>query len=90
MFNKKKILKGLLRACEKRPIPIIVLENLVYELERYLHDTNLEREISSAQIGELVLGKLKDIDEVAYIRFASVYRKFSSMSSFLNELQSLK
>jgi len=88
-FDKSKILNGLTRACEKRPIPLAVLENVANEIEQLLQNT-LEREVSTNVIGELIMKKLKEIDQVAYIRFVSVYRSFDDIDSFLKELEIIK
>ena len=87
-FDRDKLLNGLLRACEKRPVSIDQLEKVIDEVEVNIHNS-LEREVSSGQIGELVMHKLKTIDEVAYVRFASVYRQFKDVNSFMDELKSL-
>lgn len=87
-FDRNKVLGGLIRACEKRPVPYHVLEELVGEIEQVLQN-QMEREISSAQIGELVMERLKKIDEVAYVRFASVYRQFKDINTFMAELNKL-
>ncbi|MFA6308255.1 MAG: transcriptional regulator NrdR [Clostridia bacterium] len=87
-FNRDKLLDGLLRACEKRPVSVADLEKLVEEVESQIYNS-LEREITSKRIGELVLMKLKKMDEVAYIRFASVYRDFKDINSFMDELVKL-
>lgn len=87
-FDRDKLLNGLLRACEKRPVSIEQLEKVIDEVEVNIHNS-LEREVSSGQIGELVMHKLKSIDEVAYVRFASVYRQFKDVNSFMDELKSL-
>lgn len=87
-FNRDKLLNGLLRACEKRPVSVADLEKLVEEVESQIYNS-LEREITSKRIGELVLMKLKKMDEVAYIRFASVYRDFKDINSFMDELVKL-
>ena len=88
-FDADKLLSKLIRACVKRPVPIHLLETLVEEVENIIL-SDMKREITSQQIGEMVLQKLKDIDEVAYVRFASVYRNFNSVDSFLVELENLK
>lgn len=88
LFDEQKILKGLLRACEKRSITLDILESLVSEIESYIYNNCSEREISSSKIGELVLERLRTVDEVAYIRFASVYRRFNNIDSFFEELKS--
>ncbi|MDK2800987.1 MAG: transcriptional repressor NrdR [Clostridiales bacterium] len=87
-FNRDKLMNGLLRACEKRPISLHSLENIVNEIEGAIYNS-LEREVTSHQIGEMVMQKLKDLDEVAYVRFASVYRQFKDINNFLNELNKL-
>lgn len=89
VFNNEKLLNGLMRACEKRPVSIKALENVVREVESSILNS-LEKEIYSTQIGELALEKLKSIDQVAYVRFASVYRKFDDVKSFVEELKNLK
>lgn len=87
-FDRNKLLNGLLRACEKRPISLETLENIVDEIEAKLQNS-LDREIPSSQIGIYVMDRLKEIDEVAYVRFASVYRQFKDINSFMDELSSL-
>ena len=89
MFNRTKLLNGLLRACEKRPVSLPQLENMVDEIESHFQNA-LQREVTSTQIGEMALKRLRDLDQVAYIRFASVYREFQDIHSFLVELESLK
>ena len=87
-FNREKLLKGMVRACEKRPVPIDTLEKIVDEIESEIQ-SSLDREITSVKIGELVMDKLKDVDEVAYVRFASVYRQFKDINTFMSELKKL-
>ncbi len=87
-FNREKLMNGMLRACEKRPVSIETLEVAINDIETVLQNS-LDREVSSEKIGELVMEKLKDIDEVAYVRFASVYRSFKDVNSFMAELTSL-
>ncbi len=87
-FDRQKLLAGMLRACEKRPISISVLEDACTEIEQTLQNT-LAREVSSVTVGELVMEKLRDIDEVAYVRFASVYRQFKDINTFRDELNKL-
>ncbi len=87
-FDRNKILRGLEKACEKRPISVEVIENLVSDLERELQETG-EREINSKVIGEKLISKLYEIDEVAYVRFASVYRSFKDVNQFMDELKEL-
>ena len=83
-----KIVKGILTACEKRPVSIKQIENIVFLIEKELIESG-KREIQSSQIGELVIKHLYSIDQVAYIRFASVYRSFDDLSQFLDELNKL-
>ena len=87
-FNRDKLMTGLLRACEKRPVSIGTLDNMIDEIETVLQNS-LDREVSSEKIGELVMEKLKTIDEVAYVRFASVYRQFKDINTFMRELSKL-
>ena len=87
-FIREKLLKGMVRACEKRPVPIDTLEKIVDEIESEIQNS-LDREITSVKIGELVMDKLKDVDEVAYVRFASVYRQFKDINTFMSELKKL-
>ncbi len=87
-FNRDKLMTGLLRACEKRPVSIDTLDNLIDEIEVIIQNS-LDREVSSEKIGELVMEKLKAVDEVAYVRFASVYRQFKDINSFMTELNNL-
>ncbi|MGI5935365.1 MAG: transcriptional regulator NrdR [Oscillospiraceae bacterium] len=87
-FDKMKLLNGMLRACEKRPVPIQEIENIANEIEQELQNS-LEREITSTKIGELVMKRLKNVDEVAYVRFASVYRQFKDINTFMEELNKL-
>ena len=87
-FDRNKVLGGLIRACEKRPVPYHVLEEMVNEIEQSLQNT-MEREVTSSHIGELVMERLKLVDEVAYVRFASVYRQFKDINTFMSELNKL-
>ena len=87
-FDRNKLLNGMLRACEKRPVSIEVLEKGVNEIEASLQNS-LDREVTSQKIGELAMDKLKGIDEVAYVRFASVYRQFRDINTFMDELGKL-
>ncbi|MCI5836790.1 MAG: transcriptional regulator NrdR [Veillonellaceae bacterium] len=89
MFDRDKLLRGLMRACDRRGIEIAQLNELIFEVERELRN-RLVQEVSSEELGELVLAKLKDLDQVAYIRFASVYRRFSNIRDFMNELERLQ
>lgn len=88
VFDRQKLLNGMLRACEKRPVSIEVLEKAVDEIESKLSNS-LDREITSTRIGELTMDSLKNIDEVAYVRFASVYRQFRDINTFMDELGKL-
>lgn len=87
-FDRVKLFNGMLRACEKRPVPIGEIENAVSEIEAELQNS-LDREITSVHIGELAMEKLKKLDEVAYVRFASVYRQFKDINTFMDELAKL-
>lgn len=87
-FNRDKLLTGMLRACEKRPVSIDQMENMIDEIETTIQNT-LDREVTSEKIGELVMDKLKAVDEVAYVRFASVYRQFKDINTFMSELNKL-
>jgi transcriptional repressor NrdR len=87
-FDRQKVLEGLLRACEKRPVPIAKLAEVVDAVESALAE-NPEREVSTAAVGDLVLERLKKLDKIAYVRFASVYRDFQDAESFLVELKDL-
>ena len=87
-FNRDKLMNGLLRACEKRPVSFDTLDNMIDEIEVIIQNS-LDREVSSEKIGELVMEKLKNIDEVAYVRFASVYRQFKDINTFMRELNKL-
>ena len=88
-FDREKLITRLLRACGKRPVSFEVLQNVVIEVENELLNS-FTNEVSSTQIAELTMKKLKDIDVVAYIRFVSVYHEFSSVEEFMNELQKLE
>ncbi len=87
-FSRDKLLNGLLRACEKRPVSIETLDRIITDIEMKIQNS-LDREVSSDKIGELVMEKLKDVDEVAYVRFASVYRQFKDINTFMDELNTL-
>lgn len=87
-FDRNKVLNGMLRACEKRPVSTAALENAVKEIEQVVQNS-LEREVSTEFIGELVMERLKALDEVAYVRFASVYRQFKDINSFMHELNKI-
>ncbi len=89
VFDRNKVLKGMLRACEKRPVSTSELETAISQIEATLQSAT-DREVSSVYIGELIMEKLREIDEVAYVRFASVYKAFDSASSFIEEISKLK
>ncbi len=84
-FDRNKLLGGMLRACEKRPVSLDALERAVNEIEATLQNS-LDREVTSVYIGELAMDKLRELDEVAYVRFASVYRQFKDINTFMDEL----
>ena len=88
VFDRTKLIGGMLRACEKRPVPLEVIEEAVDDIETALQNS-IDREVTSIKIGELAMDKLKNIDEVAYVRFASVYRQFRDINSFMDELARL-
>ncbi len=88
VFDRNKLFNGMLRACEKRPVSLEKIETAVNEIEAALQNS-LDREVTSVHIGELAMDKLKDLDEVAYVRFASVYRQFKDINTFMDELAKL-
>jgi transcriptional repressor NrdR len=88
-FDRNKILNGITRACEKRPVSSESIEAIVNSIEADLRDNN-DREVSSMVIGEMVMNQLRSLDEVAYVRFASVYRQFTDLNSFINTIDQLK
>lgn len=88
-FDRSKILNGLIKACEKRPIPLSALEETTDKVERELRNS-MEREISSRLIGEVLMKYLRELDHISYVRFASVYREFTDIDNFMQELNSLK
>lgn len=88
VFDRQKVTAGILRACEKRPVTLEEVERIVQFVEKTLYN-NMEKEVSSLKIGEMVLKKLRDVDEVAYVRFASVYRQFRDVSEFNHEVKVL-
>ena len=88
VFDRQKLLNGMLRACEKRPVSFDELERISEEIEQNLQNS-LEREVSTEAIGEQVMDKLRSVDEVAYVRFASVYRQFKDIDTFMHELNKL-
>ena len=85
-FDKVKLINGMVRACEKRPVTLSQLESIADDIEQELQSA-LEREISTVDIGEMVMARLKTVDEVAYVRFASVYRQFADVKNFMQELE---
>ena len=87
-FDRRKVLDGMLRACEKRPVSLDQIEKMALEIEQSLQNS-LEREIRTDDIGQLVMEKLKGVDEVAYVRFASVYRQFKDINTFMEELSKI-
>lgn len=88
LFDRQKVLNGLIRACEKRAIPTEMLDRAVDNIEQAILNS-MEREVTSLHIGELVMDELKKIDEVAYVRFASVYREFKDINTFMDELKNM-
>jgi transcriptional repressor NrdR len=87
-FDRKKVLAGIMKACEKRPISVEKMEEIVIFIERAVQKKS-DREVSSSRIGELIMEKLKILDDVAYVRFASVYRQFKDVSQFMEELKDI-
>ncbi len=87
-YNRDKILNGIIRACEKRPVSMSDMESIVDSIESQLQNS-LKKEVTSKNIGEMVMNRLKEIDEVAYVRFASVYRQFKDINTFMDELKKL-
>ena len=87
-FDRVKLINGMVRACEKRPVSLSQLESIADEIEQELQSA-LEREVSTVDIGEMVMKRIKLIDEVAYVRFASVYRSFKDINTFMEELTKL-
>ena len=88
-FDRSKLLNGIIRACEKRPVSIADMEKIVDDIEIGLNNM-MEKEVESTFIGELVMERLKDLDEVAYVRFASVYRQFTDINTFVSEIEKLQ
>ena len=88
MFDRNKLINGLLRACEKRPVSIASIQEIAEKVDRDLR-SRTEREVSTQQIGEIAMGHLKELDQVAYVRFASVYRQFADIDNFMHELETL-
>ncbi len=87
-FDRNKLLRGMVRACEKRPVSMADLEAVVSEIEALVQNS-LDREVSTGKIGEMVMERIKPLDEVAYVRFASVYRQFKDINSFMHELNKI-
>ena len=87
-FDPSKIKNGIIKSCEKRPVPMFKIDKLVEDVKKQVYNS-LNQEITSKEIGEMVMNGLKDIDEVAYVRFASVYRSFKDISTFMRELEKL-
>ena len=87
-FDPGKIKSGIIKACEKRPVPMYKIDKLVKDVQKQVYNT-LDQEVTSKEIGEMVMNGLKNIDEVAYVRFASVYRSFKDISTFMRELEKL-
>ena len=87
-FNAEKVRTGIVKSCEKRPVPITVIEEIVLDISKQVYNS-LEGEVSSKEIGEMVMERLKKVDEVAYVRYASVYRSFKDISSFMTELKQM-
>lgn len=87
-FDREKIIRGIIRACEKRPIPLSQMEMIADDIEGELYQS-MEKEVSSTEIGEKVMAHLKELDEVAYVRFASVHKHFSDIETFMEELKKL-
>lgn len=88
VFDRNKLFNGMLRACEKRPVSLDALERAVDSIENALQNS-LDREVTSVRIGEMAMDRLKELDEVAYVRFASVYRQFKDINTFMEELKSI-
>lgn len=88
VFDRNKLFNGMLRACEKRPVSLEKIESAVNEIESTLQNS-FDREVTSVHIGELAMDKLRELDEVAYVRFASVYRQFKDINTFMDELAKL-
>lgn len=88
MFDRAKLINGLLRACEKRPVPLTAIQQIAEKVDKDLRGKT-EREVSTQQIGEIAMNQLQEIDQVAYVRFASVYRQFADINNFMQELETL-
>ena len=87
-YDRNKVLNGILKSCEKRPVSLETIEKVVDDIEKNLYNS-LDKEVTSQYIGEIIMNKLKDIDEVSYVRFASVYRQFKDINTFMEELKKM-
>ena len=87
-FNTEKIRNGIIKSCEKRPVPMSVIDDMVTDISKQVYNS-MESEVSTKTIGEMVMERLKQVDEVAYVRYASVYRSFKDLSSFMSELKQM-
>ena len=87
-YNRSKLINGILRACEKRPVSLEQIEDMIDSIEKKMHNA-MEKEVKSKKIGEFVMSGLKELDEVSYVRFASVYRSFKDINSFIDELSKM-
>lgn len=87
-YDRNKVLNGIIKSCEKRPVSMSIIEEMVNDIEKTLSNS-MEKEVTSVEIGEMVMNKLKAVDEVAYVRFASVYRQFKDVNSFMDELKKI-
>ncbi|PKM95693.1 MAG: transcriptional regulator NrdR [Firmicutes bacterium HGW-Firmicutes-1] len=87
-YSREKVMSGLLRSCHKRPVPMSEIDRMINDIENTLYNT-MKKEVESSYIGELVMEKLKDVDEVAYVRFASIYREFRDINTFMDELKKI-
>ena len=87
-FNAEKIRNGIIKSCEKRPVPMSVIDELVSDISKQIYNS-MESEVTTKEIGEMVMDGLKKVDEVAYVRYASVYRSFKDISSFMSELKQM-
>lgn len=88
VFDRQKIINGLMKACEKRPVTLTSMEDMTDEIENFIYNS-LEKEITSEKIGEMIMERLRRLDEVAYVRFASVYRQFKDINTFMTELNKI-
>ncbi len=87
-FDRSKIINGIIKACEKRPVSMAQMEDIVNDIEKTISNS-MQKEIESYDIGEMVMNRLKEVDEVAYVRFASVYRQFTDVNTFIKEIEKL-